>query len=132
MSEINDPHIHTLLVIPSDDLRGMLDEGACGFQPPRAWRKDWETDEDGETWPAEPQWFPARSFTTSAKHALVLRWQGGWMPHGWITAGMACGWPPSICLPLTLTPQRRFLVSLEARGCTLIALDKQGKEMTDD
>ena len=140
---------HSLLVIPSDDLRGMLEDGPCGFRPPQTtWPNFQAWDECGPNFRECPSGSPCSGFSGRERErcmdvvgacrgfnpraALVLRWEGQDMPHGWVTAGMACGWPPSTCLPLTLTPQRRFLLSLEARGCTLIALDKQGKEMTDD
>ena len=119
---------HSLLVVPSDDLRGMLGEGPCGFRPPVAYE-----------WQGVKAWRPyTGALPMLPRHqpfgrlALVLRWEGQDLPHGWVTAGMACGWPPSICLPPTPTPQRRFLLSLEARGCTIIALDEQGKEIDHD
>ena len=130
-------HAHSLLVVPSDDLRGMLDAGPCGFRAPMAWYSSRAQvvpvschDPLLEVMTLDAGWHPVPDVYVSAgsKQALALRWKGQDMPHGWLAAGMACGWPPSICLPLTLTPQRRFLLSLEARGCTLIALDKQGKE----
>jgi hypothetical protein len=129
---------HALLVIPSDDLRGMLwepqkggpperTEYACGCDETKVWKL-----RRSDSVKARCNGCGERPGYYTRRTAVALRWEGEWMPHGWLAAGLACGWPPSTCLPLTLTPQRRFLLSLEARGCTLVALDKKGKEVNND
>jgi hypothetical protein len=104
---------HALLVVPSDDLRGMLDEGPCGARPPHALHC-----ECGH-WYAGPGTGGVACPTcgehwgSSDEQALVLRWQGEDLPHGWLAAGLG-------------------IERLIDAGYTLVALDKQGKEMTDD
>lgn len=118
---------HTLLVIPSDDLRGMLDEGPCGFRPPTAWQ---DHDGKGNTW-----WRAGSKAAGIEEHdALALRWEGEWMPHGWLAVGQALGsrllWDMSGSVHKS--NMSHLIAALQAGGCTLIALDKQGKEMADD
>ncbi len=123
-----------LLVIPSDDLRGMLDEGPCGFRPPMAWYcedyRAWEQWHRGMDH-AEPCAWAA--MVERARCALALRWEGQDMPHGWLAAAWATG------VAVTLHSKGpsageaflpgMHLRALRERGCTLIALDEQGREV---
>jgi hypothetical protein len=105
---------HTLLMVPSKDLRGMLDEGPCGFRPPMSW---------------------AVIVSAGAKEALVLRWEGQDLPHGWLAAAWATG------VAVTLHSKgpsagQAFLPGMHLRalreaGCTLIALNEQGREVNN-
>ena len=127
---------HTLLVIPSDDLLSMLDGGPCGFRPPIASRYRCS---DTRRW----RWLPDRHVDApllarvdedsggglSGPYALVLRWQGQGLPHGWLAAGLALG--RSVAWYAGGSEKRRIGQLIES-GCTLIALDEQGKEVTDD
>ena len=128
---------HTLLMVPSKDLRGMLDEGPCGFRPPIASRYRCR---DTRRW----RWLPGRHVDApslarvdedsggglSGPYALVFRWEGEWMPHGWLAAH-ASGKPswPTVPAP---SYRLEFLGRLQEAGCTLVALDEQGKEMNHD
>ena len=113
---------HALLVVPSDDLRGMLEPG--GFRPPKE-----KAPTKRKPRPLWPRW----------RQALALRWEGQDMPHGWLAAERALNsrllWGRQyFTTTLTFTPSSmsHLISALQAGGCTLIALDEQGKEMTDD
>jgi hypothetical protein len=113
---------HTLLVVPSDDLRGMLDGGACGFRPP-------VMDEILDNpWHKPNGWYPGRTGLRAQRRALVLRWKGEDMPHGWLAAALSTD-------PLIVTidneMRERVMRRLREAGCTLIALDKQGKDLEE-
>ena len=57
------------------------------------------------------------------RKALVLRQEGQDLPRGWLAAGLALG--------LDGAPVLDWLLRhLREAGCTIIALDKQGKEVT--
>ena len=130
---------HTLLVIPSDDLRGMLDGGPCGFRPPIASRYRCS---DTRRW----RWLPDRHVDApllarvdedsggglSGPYALVLRWEGQDLPHGWLAAGLGLGLRGPACLPSTDTHRAVLLDALREADCTIIALDEQGKEVNHD
>jgi len=120
---------HSLLVVPSDDLRGVLDEGPCGFRPPTAWQ---DHDGKGNTW-----WRAGSKAAGIEEHdALVLRWEGEWLPHG----SLAAAWATGVAVTLHSkgpSAGQAFLPGLHLRalreaGCTLIALDKQGKAVNHD
>jgi len=129
--------VHAVLLIPEEgDPHGLLHEGPCGARPPRAWCCDWETDDEGETWTTEPRWLPARSFTSAARHALVLACDGKPVEVGCFYAAQGSRF---------LSPTRvRNIVqnalhggyhwrrrNLEERG-TLVLLDAEGREVSDE
>ena len=94
-----------LLVVPSDALRGMLDEGPCGFRPPMAWMNG-------------PRWVFGWASERAHVRALVLRWEGQDMPHGWLAAGLAAGMPWQ-CVAATDS----ILECLREAGCTIISVE---------
>lgn len=120
---------HTLLVVPSDDLRGMLDEGPCGARPPLAY--DVSGTGPGSGWRTDT-WAKTVRFK---RRGLVLRWEGQDRPHGWLAAA----WATDVAVTLHSkgpSAGQAFLPGMHLRalreaGCTLIALDEQGKEVSD-
>ena len=106
----------------------MLDEGPCGFRPPVVW---YGPDLPGPprwwAWHAVPDKVPIGTNEEAAwfpRKALVLRWEGQDLPHGWLAAwvGITGSWR-------NFWPSLSFLRKLRAAGCTIIALDEQGREV---
>ena len=105
-----DINTNTLLVIPSDDLRGMLDEQPCGLRPPIAHISD-------RGWTEGPcaEQAPARS-------ALVLRWDGRDRPHGWLCASRLLS---DMAGHVHRSNKPRLIAALRGAGCTIIAREKR-------
>lgn len=129
--------IKAVLLVPHEgDPHGLLREGPCGARPPRAWCRDWETDDEGETWPAEPRWLPARSFTSAARHALVLAWGGEPVPEGLDRLARSGWWVDrhekihNVVRDL-LRGNRRHLRLLRGKG-TVIRIDAEGRVVSDE
>jgi len=128
--------VHAVLLIPEDgDPHGLLHEGPCGARPPRAWCCDWETDDEGETWAAKPRWLPARSYTSAARHALVLAWDGEPVAEGCLRAGIGCAFEPRSTVDIwihdLLVGSPADVRMWDALG-TLVLLDAEGQEVSDE
>ena len=126
---------YALLVVPSEALRGMLDEGPCGFRPPMVWHSRCPVHGSLGHFPAEVlsprccDWSGdlagGCAERVSRRTDLVLRWEGQDLPHGWLAA--------SAVMPLGQAYSPAFfgiiLDALREAGCTIIEVDAHGREV---
>ena len=131
---------HTLLMVPSKDLRGLLDEGPCGFRPPTSFKDgDWHPNDTDPPYNADT--YGVEAF------ALVLAWNGKpvWQGAVWtegVLTALNCDETPAWRLlvkrvadvlhpgPTRLSMKRlRWLIGDFG---TLVLLDAEGREVSDE
>ena len=126
-----------LLVIPSDDLRGMLDVDTVRGGPGLMY--EWQCPVCRVRWWQSPGYGMDRcenhvrqgASRSGCRTAVRLRWEGQDLPHGWLAAGRALNsrllWDMSGSVHKS--NRSHLIAALQAAGCTIIAVDEHGREV---
>ena len=115
--------VHAVLLVPAEgDPHGLLREGPCGARPPMAF-----------LWRAVGRWLAmSPGDETIAPRALVLAWGGEPVAEGLDRLARCLGWePPGDGIDVEEMLDL-WLSGLRTKTGTLVLLDAEGREVSDD